>query len=814
MRIRTQVGLLLIVATASVSTMDGAEADRGAQAGAAPSANARAAGTASPALTLDLLAQDAAKWIGESPSQVRWSEDSSSIYFLWNPEAKEDPELYVIPREGGTPSKVAREQYRAVPPADAERNRDATMKVYAAYGDIFVITTPGQQVRRLTNTEAIERTPHFSFDGKMVTFERDMNLFQVSLEAGDEQQLTNFKTGPNPEQKAKQTELQKYLEKQQQDLFAYLRETERLERERKEFEKAERGPRPAPHYLKDTERVSDLRLSPDGKFVTFLLSDRSAAADAKVVDMPNYVTKSGFTEMRKLSGGGDSGRVKAGEPVLSYRLGVVTLTDGHVSWVDHGQGQRGVNLNPPVWSDDGRRAIAWAGSVDHKDGWLLLLDLPAVSSRVIAHEHDDAWVRGFRTGRIADGDVMDYGWMPDQNSVYFLSERDGFHHLYTTGLDGGQPRQLTSGKFELSNLQMSKDKKTWYFTSNEVHPGESHVYSMRLDGGPRTRLTTRTGWYGFALSPDEQHFALTFSGPVEPTELFVMANASKAPEKKLTSSTKEEFRRYSWQASDIVTFDDGEGHTIYAEVWKPANPHPTRPAIIQVHGSGWAQGVFRRWSNNTPFFQYLAQEGYVVLNLDYRGSRGYGRDFRTAIYRHMGETEIKSAVAATDYLVKNYKVDRRRIGLFGGSYGGFFTLMALFKYPGVFAAGAVRAPVTDWAHYNHGYTTRILNAPYNDDEAYRRSSPIYLAEGLKDHLLIQHGVLDDNVHFQDSVRLAQRLLELKKDNWEFVPYPIENHGLQLTEYDRLDVMRRRVKLFNRVLKAPMAAPSTTTTSQP
>jgi dipeptidyl aminopeptidase/acylaminoacyl peptidase len=283
---------------------------------------------------------------------------------------------------------------------------------------------------------------------------------------------------------------------------------------------------------------------------------------------------------------------------------------------------------------------------------------------------------------------------------------------------------------------------------------------------------------------------------------------------QLTSATTDEFRRYNWQASEIVTFDDGEDHTIYADLWKPARPHPTRPAIIQVHGGGWSQGVYRRWSNNLPFFHYLVQEGYVVLNIDYRGSRGYGRDFRTAIYRHMGESEIKSGLAAVECLVKQHNVDLRRIGLFGGSYGGFYTLMAMFKHPGVFAAGAVRAPVTDWAHYNQGYTTRILNNPYKDDEAYRRSSPIYLAEGLRDHLLIQHGMLDGNVHFQDSVRLVQGLLELKKDNWEFAVYPIENHGLGLEEYDRLDVMRRRINLFNRVLKGPRPPVSTaTTTSQ-
>ena len=192
----------------------------------------------------------------------------------------------------------------------------------------------------------------------------------------------------------------------------------------------------------------------------------------------------------------------------------------------------------------------------------------------------------------------------------------------------------------------------------------------------------------------------------------------------------------------------------------------------------------------------MVQEGYIVLNLDYRDSRGYGRDFRTGIYRHMGETEVRSGLAAVEYLVTEQGVDRERIGLFGGSYGGFFTLMSMCKHPGVFKAGAVRAPVTDWAHYNHGYTTRILNAPYDDTEAYERSSPIYLAEGLEDHLLIQHGVQDDNVHFQDSVRLAKRLLELRKENWEIMIYPVEAHSLQNEDYNRYDVMRRRVDLFN------------------
>jgi dipeptidyl aminopeptidase/acylaminoacyl peptidase len=788
---------LLFVGAATAVVADAQQNPRGAQQAAEP-------------LTLELIAEDNAKWIGTPPSDIRWSEDGRSIYFQWNPDAKDDSELYSVPRQGAAPSRVPLEQYRSIAPATAEANRSGSMKVYVAYGDVFVITRPAGQVRRITETAVAERNAHFTFDEKAVTFERDQNLFLVDLATGTERQVTHFRTGRNPDEKPKQTELQKFLEKQQLELFDYVRKQERRDAEQREREKAQRGAAVEPFYLKDTQRVSDLQLSPDGTFVTFILADRSEANQAKVVEMPNYVTKSGFVEMQKLTGGGDTGRVKAGEPVVSYQLGVVDVAVGNVAWVDHGQKERSVNFNAPLWSDDGRRAMAWVGATDHKDASLLLLDLPSTSSKVIVHEHDEAWLRGFRTGRLAGSDGLEYGWMPDHNRVYFLSERDGYHHLYVADLSGNRPRQLTQGNFELTDVRMSKKKTAWYFVSNEVHPGEHQVYSMPLEGGERTRLTAKAGWYDYALSPDEQYIALTYSAATEPGELFVMANKPRAAEAKLTTSTKERFTRYPWQASEIVSFKDNEGHATYADVWRPAQPHPSRPAVIFVHGSGWAQGVYRRWSNNTPFFHYLLQRGYVVMNLDYRGSRGYGRDSRTSIYRRMGDPEIKSGLAAVEYLVTQEGVDRSRIGLFGGSYGGFYTLMAMFKHPGVFAAGAVRAPVTDWAHYNPTYTTRILNAPYGDKEAYQRSSPIYLAEGLQDHLLIQHGVLDDNVHFQDSVRLAQRLLELKKDNWEFVPYPIEAHSLNLEEYNRLDVMRRRVKLFDSVLKGPRPA----TTTQP
>jgi dipeptidyl aminopeptidase/acylaminoacyl peptidase len=276
--------------------------------------------------------------------------------------------------------------------------------------------------------------------------------------------------------------------------------------------------------------------------------------------------------------------------------------------------------------------------------------------------------------------------------------------------------------------------------------------------------------------------------------------------KRLTDSYTEEFRSYRWRKFEIVTFPDADNNMLYARLYKPDKPDPLRPAVIYVHGAGYAQSVFKNWGsmNWTPFFHFLLQAGYTVIDLDYRGSSGYGRDCRTAIYRNMGGKDIDSAVVAARWLADKQGIDPRRIGVYGGSYGGFFTLMAQFKHPGVFAAGASLFPVTDWAHYNHPYTSNILNLPYDDEEAYRRSSPIYHAAGLQDRLLILHGMEDRNVHYQDTIRLVQRLIELKKTGWELATLPVEDHGWR-NESSRLDSNRRIFSLFEEVLKRQLPA---------
>jgi dipeptidyl aminopeptidase/acylaminoacyl peptidase len=250
---------------------------------------------------------------------------------------------------------------------------------------------------------------------------------------------------------------------------------------------------------------------------------------------------------------------------------------------------------------------------------------------------------------------------------------------------------------------------------------------------------------------------------------------------------------------DIVTLPASDGVAVPARIYRPADvgARPNGAAVIFVHGAGYLHNVHNYWSSYFREYQFhhlLASRGFVVLDIDSRGSAGYGRDWRTAIYRHMGGRDLQDQVDGSRYLQRTFGIEAERVGIYGGSYGGFITLMALFTEAQSFGAGAALRSVTDWAHYNHPYTAEILNEPQEDSLAFRRSSPIYFAEGLQDPLLILHGMVDVNVHFQDVVRLVQRLIELGKTGWDLAVYPVEDHGFVRPD-SWTDEYRRILDLF-------------------
>jgi dipeptidyl aminopeptidase/acylaminoacyl peptidase len=251
----------------------------------------------------------------------------------------------------------------------------------------------------------------------------------------------------------------------------------------------------------------------------------------------------------------------------------------------------------------------------------------------------------------------------------------------------------------------------------------------------------------------------------------------------------------------VITFKAQDGTTVYARLYKPKTENSNKAAVLFVHGAGYLQNAHNYWSRYSREFMFnnlLADLGYTVLDIDYRASEGYGRDFRTGIYRFMGGKDLSDHFDGKKYLVDNYGIDTNRVGIYGGSYGGFITLMALLTAPKEFASGAALRSVTDWAHYNHGYTGNILNFPETDPDAYKKSSPIYYANNLESNLLMLHGMVDDNVEYKDVVRLSQRFIELGKKNWELAVFPVEAHGFVET-YSWVDEYSRILNLFNSTL---------------
>lgn len=752
-------------------------------------------------LTIDTIMKGP-ELVGSPPSAIMWSVDGEKLYFRWQKPGEKKADFYTISKNNLTPKKIALKDLLMLPPypsrsfffsryfrfgslgMEIKFNREKRRALFIRGGDIKLLDIPSGKITQLTFTDEQESNANFTFDQKKICFTCENNLFLLSLKDNSLHQMTSFSKKTPPSDK-KPDETEKLYREQQKELFQEFKKPRRDRGQRGMFPSFGDTKKRKPFFLNKDQSLAYLDLSPDEKYVIFITSENVSAARRTIV--PNYVTRTGYTATI-------NSHTKAAQSSREQKAGIMDASTGAVKWIEYNQGEKKVFPSSFFWSPDGKKCALTARSEDRKDRWLLLLDWKSGKTSVIEHVHDEAWVDYLGLTNVI--------WWPDSQHISYISEKDGYAHLYKVSLQGEEIRQLTTGKFEVYEASLSEDGKKWYLTSNEKHPGERHFYSMPAEGGKRTIITSMKGHNHTVLSPDESSLAILYSSSNRPPELYLQPNQPSAETRHVTVSTTDEFRSYSWHEPEIIIFKARDGVNIYARLYRPKNWHPQRPAVIFIHGAGYLQNAHRGWSSyyrEYMFHNFLMEHGYLILDVDYRGSAGYGRDCRTAIYRHMGGKDLDDIVDAAQFLVKELNVNPERIGTYGGSYGGFLTLMAMFNTPDVFKAGAALRPVTDWAHYHPGYTVNILNLPHKDSEAYEQSSPIYFAEGLKGALLICHGMVDTNVHFQDTVRLVQRLIELGKENWEVAIYPVEGHSFH-NSASWADEYKRIFKIFEENLK--------------
>ncbi len=759
--------------------------------------------------------------VGYPPTGLRWAADSQKLYFDWRKPGEDKAHPYVVGRTGGSPRKLSEDEAKSIPPSAGGRWDKARRRVvFVDGGDIVMVDAVAGVRRQLTKTAGAESNPRWARNDTHVAWTRDGNLFIAPVDPGASTLLTQLTDVAPRRPEPRLTDSQRFIRDEEEKLIDFV---EKQKAEKKKTEDEQKKDRLPSLELQERQSAVDLMLSPDDTHVFVVIAERAVGVKPTIV--PNYITETGYTE-------DIPARSNVGDSQERRLLAVLNIKTGKTAWADGSFARPGpadddktptpsdisaserparpsgreLRWSMPVVSVDGTRVIATARSADNKDRWHVVLDPETGSTRVIDLLHDDAWVRdGVGGGGLAAPAVE---FLPDGKQIWFLSERDGWMHLYTldVSVESAKATQLTSGKWEVTSAEVARDGKQFYITTSEVHPGERHLYRLPIEGGPRTRITSMAGSNQAEISPDESTLGLVFSYSNKPPEVFVMPNTVGAQAIQITTTPTEAWRSFKWIDPKVITFKARDGADVYARLFTPemigARRDPARPGVVFVHGAGYLQNAHKYWSTyfrEYMFHNLLAARGYVVLDVDYRASSGYGRDWRTAIYRFMGGKDLEDIVDGAKYLTTAEKVDPKRIGVYGGSYGGFITLMGMFTTPDVFAAGAALRPVTDWAHYNHGYTSNILNSPQRDAEAYRKSSPIYFAEGLKGALLICHGMVDTNVHFQDSVRLAQRLIELRKENWELAVYPVENHGFT-EETSWADEYKRILKLFDDTLR--------------
>ena len=731
--------------------------------------------------------------VGRSPTAFRggwasWSPDSRYVYFNWEQAGVDTVEtIYRVAIGDNTVERFPDADADTIVAGNGVWTRDMRRAAYAISGDLFLWDEG--EIRRLTKTDQRETSPAWSPDGETLFFQSNNDVFAWHLANGAIEQMTDIRSGNAPAETEPEGQ-RKFLIEQQERLFEFVT-SEDFDRQPWNRTSDSDSSKPKPFFIGEGKSLQDLLITPDGSSV--LMTIRQPASNDRNIEMPVWITNDGYLDTY-------NGRSKVGDAQARTKAAILTVATGEVVFVGDSVGEGERNIEAVAVSPASTHVLVKVETTDNEHRWYVSVDLETGNETIVAHDHDEAWLT-------FPGPGLQYlaGFLPDGENVYFGSERTGWAHLYMVPVAGGQVRALTNGEWEVLWANLSPDGRYWYLGANREGFAEVHTYRMLANGGTLEQLTSGEGRQDATPSPDGVWLGMMHSEANLPWELYTQRNEAGEERRRVTTSTTEEWRSYSWSKPEIVMIPARDGALVPASLYRPQGelaPEGERPAVIFVHGAGYLQNVHGWWSGyfrEYMFHHLLASRGYTVLALDYRGSAGHGRDWRTAIYRYMGGQDLTDNVDGARWLVDEMGIDSTKIGIYGGSYGGFITLMGMFTTPGVFASGAALRPVTDWAHYNHPYTSGILNEPQADSTAYVRSSPIYHAEGLEGHLLIAHGMVDDNVLFYDTARLAQRLIELGKSNWEVAIYPAERHGF-VRASSWADEYRRIFELFERTLK--------------
>lgn len=702
-------------------------------------------------LTIEAIHSDP-PLVGRPPSAIRWMPDSKQVSFLRQVEEDSSQTHWMVAKlKSGklqtlcildtiqVPEDMRSPDGTRVSFRSYEWQPEGNLAVFAFGGELFTFDARTGEIRRRTQSDVKETNVTFSPDGRMIAFTRDHDVWALDLETGDETAVTT--TGSD-------SLLNGVLD------WVYMEEL---------FTRGD---------------VQGYWWSPDSRHIAYLQIDESPVQEFAITDFaPIYNTAT----MQHYP--------QAGSPNPIVRVAIHHVETGQTTVVSVDTEDDSYIARLYWLGDSGHVAIEKLNRAQDAVQ-LLFADAMTGEVREVFTEEKPTWVN------------ITYMKHYYERSGQFVwaSDRDGHTHLYVFKNDGTLVRQITSGPWEVVALDAVDEKRGHiYFTALEKSLLERQLYRVGDNGQGFRRVSRGEGTHAVTFSPDNRYYIDRFSNATTPSIISVHDATGKLLF-TLHDSNDAPIADYDLPAPEFFTIMSRDSLEFQCSMIKP--PHfdeqEKYPVIVYVYGGPHAQVVRDRWGGSRYLWHaMMAQRGYIIFSLDNRGSFGKGPEWENPVLKNLGHHELQDQMAGVEYLRSQPYVDPTRIGIWGWSYGGYMTCLAMFKEPGVFAAGAAVAPVTDWRFYDTIYTERYMKTPADNTEGYDDSAPLNFVEGLEAPLLIMHGTADDNVHMQNTVRLIEELIDNGKE-FELMIYPGKLHGIsgrtsqihlykQLTRFFELNV---------------------------
>ncbi len=605
-------------------------------------------------------------------------------------------------------------------------NKNRTAALFQHENDLYYCRFDGKRAVRLTHTPGREETPTFSPDGAFVSFVRDDNLYVVDVATQTERALTT--DGGEHIRNGKFT-------------WVYYEEL-------------------------NGRRWKAYWWSPDSSAIAFLRTDDSPIKPFTVIDeLPVHqdVERTAYP--------------KAGDPNPHVTIGMVSAAGGSVRWADlSGYGDGEVLISRVGWWPDSDKIFFYAQ--DRAQTWL---DVNTASrsdgstSRLL-RDTTQAWVSD-----PGDPEFLDDG------SFLLASERSGWRHLYRFDDDGTLLKQLTSGEWEVRKVEHVDEDAGWvYFSGTRDSHIAENLYRVKISGGEPEQLTSSPGHHISRVSPNGKYYIDRFSSHETPVRVHLYT-ADGAPVRTIDSNPVHVLEEYRFGDYELLQIKTADGFTLEASLMMPPDfdPNLKYPVWFMTYGGPHAPTVRDSWSKRRDRERVLAEAGFLVFRCDPRSASGKGAQSAWTAYKRFGEGELADITEAIEWLKKKPYVDGDRIGMSGHSYGGFMTAYAM-THSDLFAAGIAGAPVTDWHNYDTIYTERYMDTPQENPDGYETTSVVGAAADLHGRLLILHGVMDDNVHMQNTLQFVNALQKADKQ-FELMFYPKSRHGIRGKHYNRLIV---------------------------